>query len=133
MDITQQVISGVIPRGGLSKLKPFRELIAGLRRKRVGYREIAKILSERCGLPVSKSAVHSFVRVRAMGRLRKQYEMPDVPAPAEAGTTVNRTELQAKFDALRERKPTSPPKKLFEYREGRPLTLIVSEPTKVAK
>jgi hypothetical protein len=68
-----------------------------------------------------------------MGGLRKQYELPDVPARAAAATAVNRTELQAKFDALRERKPTPPSKKLFEYQQGRPLTLIVSEPTKEAK
>lgn len=126
MDLTEQLLRETKPRPGLSKLEPFRDLIAGLRRKRVGYREIAKILSGRCGLSVSKTAVHSFVRVRAK-RPRKQYELPDTFV--QETPMVDTTELQARLDRLRQRQAPPPePKKLFEYESGRPLTLIVAEP-----
>ena len=49
-----------------SGLEPYRELILELRRRSFSYRQIAKLLVERCGFEISHSAIHDFVRKHAV-------------------------------------------------------------------
>jgi hypothetical protein len=51
-------------------------LIRELRRKGRTYREVAKLLTERLGLYVAPSTLHSFVKARAKHRKRTQFELP---------------------------------------------------------
>ena len=48
-----------IPR---SRLEPYKELIQELRRRKHSYREIARVLREKCGIRVSHSTLHEFVQ-----------------------------------------------------------------------
>lgn len=45
-----------------SGLEPYSELVLELRRRNFSYRQIARLLVERCGFEVSHSAIHDFVR-----------------------------------------------------------------------
>lgn len=47
-----------------SRLAPFKKLIMGLLARRRTYREIARIIAEKCGMKVSISTLHDFVRLR---------------------------------------------------------------------
>jgi len=63
-----------------SKLNPFREEIAELRRPwpPTPYVRIAEILNERHpGLDVSPNAIWSFVKTRALGPSKKQFRLPE--------------------------------------------------------
>lgn len=48
-----------------SKLIPYEDFIRTLRRKRVSYRQIAKILTQEKGCKVYHKTVISFIRVRS--------------------------------------------------------------------
>jgi hypothetical protein len=50
-----------------SRLEPYGRLIKGLLRRGKTYREIAHLLAENCGVRVSVSTIHDFVRVRSLG------------------------------------------------------------------
>jgi hypothetical protein len=102
-----------------SKLEPFGDLIRDLRRKRKSYREIQDILREEHGITASRSTIFSFVKVRS--KRRKLYSMAEGAAPV-ASTTVKDS-----FDAIEtlRRKPIpKPEKKIFEFDENKPLTLL---------
>ena len=63
-----------------SKLNPFREEIAELRRPwpPTPYVRIAEILNERHpGLDISPNAIWSFVKKRALGPSKKQFRLPE--------------------------------------------------------
>ena len=47
-----------------SRLAPYAELISELRVRGWSYREIARILAEKCGIQVSYRNVHHFVQIR---------------------------------------------------------------------
>ena len=102
-----------------SKLEPFAEIIRELRRKRNSYQEIRRKLREEHGLSASCSTIFSFVKVRS--KRRNFYAM------AEAVSPINSTPAQPTPDAIEKlrRKPIpEPKKKLFEFDENKPLTLI---------
>ena len=66
MDDKLQVILDSLPeKPPRSRLEPYCELIDELRRRGRTYREIARILVEKCQLQVSRSTVHDFVRGRS--------------------------------------------------------------------
>jgi hypothetical protein len=102
-----------------SKLEPFAELIRDLRRKRNSYQEIRDKLREEHGITASRSTIFSFVKVRS--KRRKFYAMTEGAVP------VNPTPARSSLDAIEtlRRKPTpEPKKKIFEFDENKPLTLI---------
>jgi hypothetical protein len=67
-----------------SKLTPFYEQIARLRKKHTPYPEIAKRLHDEHGLKVSASTIFEFVKVRA--RRSGVFTLPEVPTAAPLGT-----------------------------------------------
>ena len=73
---------GVMPEAKAfqSKLVPFYDLIARLRKKHVPYPEIAKRLHEEHGLKVAPSTIFAFVKVRA--RRSGVFALPEHPASA---------------------------------------------------
>ena len=114
------------PPGG-SKLTPYRELIAALRKKGVSYRRIQKILAGE-GLSVSYNAICQFVKVRRIGRppRKPMYELEPTSAPPAGQPSLK--ELVQKRWEERERagqtaQKQEPPKR-FEYTSGQPLTLM---------
>jgi hypothetical protein len=61
-DQLRQILDELRDRETRSSLDPYRELLIGMRRRRYSYREISRLLTERCGLEISHSAVHDFVK-----------------------------------------------------------------------
>ena len=113
-----------------SKLEPHVDLIRQLRRKRFTYREIAEFLKVHLGMSIHWTTIHAFLKVRARHRcdvLRPKYEMPP-PEPAEttAPPALTAADIRARIEALKQRarQPKPETKPIFEYEEGKPLTLI---------
>ncbi len=88
-----------------SKLTPFYEQIARLRKKHTPYPEIAKRLHDEHGLKVSPSTIFEFVKVRARrGGVFALPDLPGDPAPAAAtneahGTVQAQTKKSPVVDA----------------------------------
>ena len=102
-----------------SKLEPYSEFIRELRRKRQSYEEIRTALRVDHALTVSRSTIFSFVRVRS--KRRKFYVMAE-SLGAEQPASANHT-LDA-IERLRRKPIPQPKKKIFEFDENKPLTLI---------
>ena len=62
----QAILDSLPPKAPRSKLEPFTELIAELRKRERSYRQIADLLKERCGLSVGVHTLYSFVRTRGL-------------------------------------------------------------------
>ena len=58
----QALLQELPERAVRSGLEHYRELVLELRRRSFSYRQIAKLLVERCGFEISHSAIHDFVR-----------------------------------------------------------------------
>ena len=66
----QALLKDLPERAIRSGLEPYRELVLELRRRSFSYRQIAKLLVERCGFEISHSAIHDFVQKQVPRRLR---------------------------------------------------------------
>ena len=85
MDETfKEVLKGMKPRTGRSRLEPYGEFIDELRRLGLPYRDIASLLTEKYQLHVTKSTLHDFVRVR----LRRQKKLAKLRAKEVNNTTA---------------------------------------------
>ena len=67
-DQLRNIIAALSEKLSRSRLEPYRQLIGELRRRRRTYREIARILGEKCDLLISATAVHNFVRLHLRRR-----------------------------------------------------------------
>ena len=114
---------------GTSKLTPYRDLIAALRKQGISYRKIQQILAGE-GLTVSYNAICQFVKVRRIGRppRRAMYELePLTPPPAAALDEVEAFKRRRRIE--REQEPQNKPEpNRFEFDETKPLTLIPRDP-----
>ena len=114
-----------------SRLEPYHEFIEELRSSGRTYRDIAEILAEKCGLQVTASGVHDFVRTRtrakdrSAGRGTKSNPLPiSKPVAETSPASASRDEVQRKIAALKARNTVvepSPP--AFEYDPDQPLRL----------
>jgi hypothetical protein len=69
MDAKLKTILKNLPTKKLrSRLEPYRELIREMRRRGRSYREIIHVLHKQCGVKVSISTLHDFVRLRSRSR-----------------------------------------------------------------
>src|SRR5215469_4054385 len=134
-----------------SCLEPHRDLIRELRRKRYPYRKIAHILQQHFALKISKSAIHDFIKVRSRNQRRLELALPPPPhsplndspfasdvneaarlgrAPSSQSSAQN--EVYQRMQALKQRahqaqRARTEEQPIFQYTEGRPLTLIPKE------
>ncbi len=142
MDDKLQVILDSLPeKPPRSRLEPYRELIDELRRRGRTYREIARILVEKCQLQVSRSTVHDFVRGRsrtkpkpAKRKTPRSAETTSVSQPAVTGRTTGANtanqgrppvdEVQQRIAALKLRPaPEQTSRRQFHYDPSEPLRL----------
>ena len=121
------------PRGKpyQSRLDRFTNEIRSWRAAKTSYRQIAIHLAE-LGLVVSAAAVHSYVRVRDVGRTRRQYVLPEpVLAPAaNAKSFVEATSPSTSTSALTVapgRVPTSRKKYVFQAKPDRQVRLSAEQ------
>src|SRR5580700_10476039 len=71
-----------------SRLEPYREFIQELRRRGRTYRDIAKILAEKCAVQVTGSGVHDFVRTRSRAKARQAENSPTKANRLKVGNPV---------------------------------------------
>jgi hypothetical protein len=61
----QGILDSLPEKPPRSRLEPYRDLIEELRRRGRTFREIARILGEKCHVETAASTIHDFVRVHA--------------------------------------------------------------------
>jgi hypothetical protein len=131
------ILDTLPPKAARSRLEPYLELIHELRRRGRTYREIARILSERCGIQTSRSTVNDFVCARSKRtqnsqrrgslkpKARPDYSvlLPKTKITAETGGTSD--DIQKRIAALKSRPipATETNPRIFHYDPEQPLTL----------
>src|SRR5438445_10465028 len=82
-DKVRDIIESLPEERSRSRLEPYRQLIAELRRLHRTYREIADVLGEKCQVQVSAAAVHNFVRLhlRRTQNPTRKHKAPFVETP----------------------------------------------------
>ena len=115
-----------------SRLEPYREFIEELRSRGWTFRDIADILAGKCGVLVTGSGVHDFMRTRigaktkAAGRGTKSNPLAaNNPVAAETSpASASIEEVQRKIAALKARNTAAEPgARGFEYDPDEPLRL----------
>jgi hypothetical protein len=116
-----------------SRLEPYREFIEELRSRGRTYRDIAKILAEKCAVQVTSSGVHDFVRTRLRAKVMQTVSSPsktiqiqaENPVAGDKAAAVSPSEeVQRKIAALKTRNTGAEPSTLgFEYNPDEPLRL----------
>jgi hypothetical protein len=133
------ILKEIPKRESRSKLEPYARLIEELLRRGRTYREIVSVLHERCGVPVSLSTLHFFVRHRAASGKKTRAATTSHSkiqfnlAPQNGGMgnnsmtpPENRDEVLQRIAALKSRPILKEPKKeLFEYDPDEPLLIPV--------
>jgi hypothetical protein len=143
-DKIREIIESLPEKRSRSRLVPYRELIAELRRLRRTYREIAQVLGEKCQVQVSAAAVHDFVR-RHLRRKRKPIrrrvpgglalsrrgaaatnERPlNLPRKRVTTSSVSDEEVRRRIEELKRRPvPGEETPPLFHYDPSEPLHLL---------
>lgn len=131
------ILDNLPPKPARSRLEPYAELIRELHRRGRTYREIALILSERCGLQTSRSTVNDFVRAcskrpRNSQKLENLQQpkpqtpksglLPQTKIPIE--TAAPAVEIQRRIEDLKRRPmPTDAGPQVFHYDPDKPLSL----------
>lgn len=125
----QALLHDLPERAIRSGLEPYRELVLELRRRSFSYRQIAKLLVERCGFEISHSAIHDFVRKHgATPPLVKPSGSEEPPAAFAAGRNPERRgtdpSIRERIEALKRHKPAPQVEETgFRFDPAKPLHL----------
>jgi hypothetical protein len=122
-----------------SRLGPYTELIDHLRKLGRTYREIERILLEKCGIHAPRCTINDFVRHRSRRKTKVQKSPPMSVENANLPTTVSAGEKEPlhpqkelpgiddayrRISALKQSKPSAPKTAdLFHYDPNEPLRL----------
>jgi hypothetical protein len=143
-DKLREIIESLPEKRSRSRLEPYRQLIAELRRLRRTYREIASVLGEKCQVQVSATAVHNFVRLhlrRMRSPSRKQTpEFVETPRGHGAAPTDRRRvqnirtgtrlpsgsdeEVRQRIEELKRKPAPAETPVVFHYDPSEPLHLL---------
>ena len=129
------VLNNVDAKQGRSPLEPYGELVDTLREQGLTCRDIAALLTEKCQLVTSKSAVSRFLLARARKRrnaARKHSRgvsgstpATSKPLPQHSAQRWNDDEIRQKIAEKKARKPVAEPAPDgFHYDPDEPLRLI---------
>jgi hypothetical protein len=106
-DLVRQILAELPSRAERSSLEPYQELIQEIRRRGYSYREISRLLEERCSVKISHAAIHNFVRRRR--------QMPGAEPPPDrsqgagqgresaGGYSVDQRDIRDRIAALKRR------------------------------
>lgn len=127
----QAILDSLPPKPARSKLEPYAELIRELRKRGRSYREIAGILTDRCGVSVGTHTVYNFVQVRSRSKSKstaseREKSASSAAAAKAASSSDKPDEVAERIRALKQRPPTaqaSGAEKVFAYDENEPLRL----------
>jgi len=141
-DQLRQILENLGEKPPRSRLAPYREFIVKLLQRKYTYRDIQRILREKCQIQVSISALHGFVRahgkpelitsVRSAGskhpKPRKQSSRERTPVPLMSKSPPpagKPDEIRQRIAALKKQAPqTGSNIKRFEYDPDQPLHLV---------
>ena len=131
----KDIMNGVDPKPGRSRLEPYGELVEALHSQGFTCRDIATLLAEKCQFQTSKTAVNNFVRAQARKRrnaVRKLSRQTPNPTPVGPKLESERPtqgpsedEVRRRIAALKAHKPLAEaPADGFHYDPDEPLRLI---------
>jgi hypothetical protein len=125
----QALLKDLPDRAIRSGLEPYRELILELRRRSFSYRQIAKLLVERCGFEICHSAIHDFVQKHgatpAPAKASGSEESPAalVPHPNSERRGADPS-IRERIEALKRQKPAPEAEETdFRFDPAKPLHL----------
>lgn len=138
MDDFEEILNNLPAKPGRSRLDPYGSLIDTLLRSGRTYREIARILAEKCNVHIAFSTIHHFVRKRsrAKGNASQRWR-PNIRVGSKSRGVVRTEEKEVpaadmipvedvyqRIAALKLR-PASPPEtaRVFHYDPDEPLHL----------
>lgn len=118
-----EILSSLPPRPPRSRLEPYRELIEEMRRLGWTYREISRVLAEKCQLRVSSSNIHYFVRVCAARAKAKRGQVANA-ADSTKEASLQSDEVRQRIAAVKQRRGAEGPEREgFIFDPGEPLRL----------
>lgn len=137
-DKFREILNEVTRKSGSSRREPYAELIDELRRREHTYRDIARILVEKCQFSIPKSTLNDFVLVRSRWKMISTTRTPSedrVAAPiapkaanADSAQKPSEEEIQQRIAAVKARNPVkSPSLDDFHFDLTQPLRLITRE------
>jgi hypothetical protein len=140
MNEFQEILNSLSEKPARSRLDPYRDLIKELLSRGRTYREIARILFQKCGIHISFSAIHYFVRTRSRSKPRPAKSHPRNSKKETVATTagneqtkiaMSRKEIPADEEVYQriaelKQRPTlyNRSSKLFHYDPDEPLHII---------
>jgi hypothetical protein len=127
----RQILNALPDKQPHSRLEPYHELINELRQRGRTYKEIARILGEKCQLKTSRSAINDFVRIRSRRKSAKCQtagsEKPAREGTAKTSSTKNANspdEVRQRIAELKQQPVvTQTVPKVFHYDPDEPLRL----------
>lgn len=94
MDNFEEILNSLPEKAARSRLEPYVRLINELLRRGRTYREIARILAEKCQIQVSISTIHDFVRLRA--RVKRNPPKGGAREPDKKAEVITTTRAEEK-------------------------------------
>jgi hypothetical protein len=131
-DKFKAILESIPKKPERSKLEPYTELIEQLRRRGHTYREITRILAEKCDLIVVSSTLVRFVAARSKENRkhpehhegRKTCSTVPTSVDVNVSSAVPDNDLWKRIEALKHRPAkNAQPSKQFEYDPDQPLHL----------
>lgn len=128
----KEILDSLPPKRPRSRLEPYREFIRELRRRGWTYRDIARILTEKCQVEVTASGVHDFARARwglkwesAKRLVKASMRTAPVASTVPAGRKPAADDgIQRRIEALKLRKPvTKDAPNQFQFDPTQPLRI----------
>lgn len=134
----QTILSALPDRRPCSRLEPYAQLIAELRRLGRTYREIERILSDKCDIHAPRSTINDFVRRRRRAKCKIQKtesqrgvngglsatKCAENKQPSDAVLKLPVDDVYQRIAALKHRRPTlAKTAELFHYDPNEPLHL----------
>jgi hypothetical protein len=106
-----------------SRLEPYRDLIEELRQRKRTFQEIAEVLAAKCGVQVTGSGIHDYLR------RRRQPTMNRVASLSVGPTTPKVDGARRRMVRLKDQKPVSEDLGIFDFDPGEPLRLAIQPKT----
>lgn len=123
-----RILEGLPEKPPRSRLGPYRELIFEMRRRGWTFREIAKVLGEKCGVRVVPSTIYDFVNGPQSKEWNRDQKIIDPSgerrlSQSNEGRAKGEDDVDSRIAALKARKtpPKSPTKRLrlVKSRDGK--------------
>lgn len=139
MDKFETILNSLPEKPARSRLDPYSDLIKELLSRGWTYREVARVLLEKCDVHISISTIHHFVRTRSRSKRKMSKSHPQNLAKKTAIPTVGNEEKEKasigkhtaenenvyrRIAALKQRPASAEDlSKLFRYDPDEPLQL----------